>query len=121
MDPATLARAVAVARMAFGVVLIGRPELVTRSWIGPEASGAGAQAISRGLGARDLVLGAGAATSSGAEMQRWVLASIVADAGDLGATLAAGGGIPLKGRALVVAVAGAGIALGGAALAGLRR
>lgn len=121
MDPATLARSVALARMAFGVVLIAQPERLTRTWIGAEATGAGTQVISRGLGGRDLVLGAGATVSSGAEQQRWVMASLAADAADLLATVAAGGQVPLKGRALVVLVAGAGIGLGATALAGLRR
>ena len=120
MKPASLARALGLARIAFGVGLIAQPERLTRSWIGRDAQGAGAQVAVRGLGARDLVLGAGATVSDGSDRQRWLAAGIVGDLADLTATLAAGPSVPLKGRVLVGILAGAGIAMGGAALAGLR-
>jgi hypothetical protein len=120
MNPASLARAIGVARVAFGAGLLAQPERLTRAWIGQDATGAGAQVAVRGLGARDLVLGAGAATSGGTDRQRWLAAGMVGDVADLTATLAAGARVPLRGRVLVTLLAGAGLALGGAALAGLR-
>ncbi|HWD65542.1 MAG TPA: hypothetical protein VG405_10235 [Solirubrobacteraceae bacterium] len=121
MKPASLARALGLARIAFGLGLIAQPERLATPWIGREAKGPGAQVAVRGLGARDLVLGAGAAVSSGGDRQRWLAAGIVGDVADLTATLAAGRALPLRGRVLVGTVASAGIAMGGAALAGLRR
>jgi hypothetical protein len=121
MSPASLARALGLARIGFGAALIARPERLTEAWIGRDAKGPGTQVAVRGLGARDLVLGAGAAVSGGPDRQRWLVAGIVGDVADLSATLAAGRAIPLRGRILVTVLAGAGIAMGGAALAGLRR
>lgn len=121
MDPGTLTRALGLARTAFGVALIRQPERLTSSWLGRDASGRGTQVAVQGLGARDLVLGLGAATAGGADRQRWLAAGMVGDLADLSATLAAGSKVPLKGRVLVALLAGAGIAVGGAALAGLRR
>jgi hypothetical protein len=107
--------------MAFGLGLIAQPEQLTRAWIGEDAKRPGTQVAVRGLGARDLVLGAGAALSSGRDRQLWLAAGMVGDAADLTATVAAGRHLPLRGRVLVGALAGAGIAMGGAALSGLRR
>ncbi|HWD85917.1 MAG TPA: hypothetical protein VG321_09215, partial [Solirubrobacteraceae bacterium] len=106
--------------IAFGLGLIAQPERLTRAWIGGDAKRAGAQVAVRGLGARDLVLGAGATISSGSDRQRWLAAGMVGDAADLTATLAAGRALPIRGRVLVGILAGAGLAMGGAALAGLR-
>jgi hypothetical protein len=121
VKPASLARALGLARIAFGLGLIAQPERLTTSWIGRDAKGgAGAQVAVRGLGARDLVLGAGATISDGSDRQRWLAAGMVGDAADLTATLAAGRALPMRGRVLVGVLAGAGLAMGGAALAGLR-
>jgi hypothetical protein len=121
VNPGTLTRALGVARAGFGVALVSQPERLTSSWIGRDATGRGTQVAVQGLGARDLVLGLGAATANGADRQRWLAAGMVGDLADLSATLAAGGKLPLRGRMLVALLAGAGIAVGGAALAGLRR
>lgn len=121
MSPASLARALGLARIAFGAGLIGQPARLTGAWLGHDAKASGTQVAVRGLGARDLVLGAGTALSNGSDRQRWLIAGIVGDVADLTATLAAGRALPTRGRVLVAALAGAGIAMGGAALAGLRR
>jgi hypothetical protein len=120
MDPGQLARSLGLARAGFGVALVSRPEQLTESWIGRDAHGPGTQVAVRGLGARDLVLGIGAAVSAGRDRQRWLAAGMLGDLADLTATLAAGRHVPLRGRVLVGLLAGAGIAMGGAALAGLR-
>lgn len=121
MDPATLARALGLARIGFGAALIAQPERLAGPWIGREATGRGTQVAVRGLGARDLALGAGTAIATGHDQQRWIAAGIVGDLADLIATLAAGRSLPLRGRILVGVVATAGIAMGATALAGLRR
>jgi hypothetical protein len=120
MNTALTARLVAAGRVGFGVTLILAPERLTAPWLGKDAGRAGTKVVSRGLGARDLALGAGALAVSDAQLRPWVAAGIVADAADLTATLAVGDSLPLAGRVIVGAVASAGIALGVVALAGLR-
>lgn len=121
MHPGTLTRAIGVLRALFGLALVSQPERLTSAWIGRDAAGRGTQVAVQGLGARDLVLGLGTATASGTDRERWLAAGMVGDLADLSATLAAGSRVPLKGRVLVTLVAGAGIAIGAGALAGLRR
>jgi hypothetical protein len=120
MNGALTARLVAAGRIGFGVALILAPERLTAPWLGKDAGRVGTRVVSRGLGARDLALGAGALAVSDAQLRPWVAAGIVADAADLTATMAAGDSLPLAGRVIVGAVASAGVALGAVALAGLR-
>jgi hypothetical protein len=120
MDAVVIARVVAAGRIGFGVALVAAPERVTSAWLGADATRPGTHVVTRGLGARDLALGAGALTVPESQLRPWVAAAIAADAADLIATVAAGDALPLAGRILVGAVAAAGAALGVAALAGLR-
>ncbi len=119
MNAALTARLVAAGRIGFGVALIIVPERVTTPWLGRDAGRTGARILSRGLGARDLALGAGALAAADNELRPWVAAGIAADTADLMATVAAGDSLPLSGRLLVSAVASAGALLGALALAGL--
>jgi hypothetical protein len=121
MNAALIARLVAVGRVGFGVALMLTPERVSTPWLGSDAARPGTRVATRGLGARDLALGAGTLASRPAELERWVTAGILADTADLLATLAAGNSLPRAGRLLVGAVASGGTALGVLALAGLRR
>lgn len=120
MNAALTARLVAAGRIGFGVGLILVPERLTTAWLGGDAGRTATQVVTRGLGARDLALGAGALAASEAQLLPWVAAAIVADTADLVATVTAGDALPLSGRVIVGAVAGAGAALGLVALAGLR-
>lgn len=120
MDAALIARLVAAGRIGFGVALALTPERVTTPWLGSDAARPATRVAARGLGARDLALGAGALVATGADLPRWVAAGILADAADLAATVAAGDSLPVTGRMLVGGVASAGAALGTLALAGLR-
>ncbi|MDQ6744461.1 MAG: hypothetical protein M3Z27_00335 [Actinomycetota bacterium] len=121
MDPRALARTVALGRILIGAGLLAKPELFTLSWIGSDAKRAGPKVLSRALGARDLVLGAGTISSEDRELQGWLLAATAADATDLLATVLAGEGVPLRGRVMVGGTALGGAALGLAALVGLNR
>jgi hypothetical protein len=121
MNAALTARLVAAARVGFGVGLVLVPRRLTSVWLGPDSAAAGTQTVTRGLGARDIALGAGALAAADAQLRPWVLAGIAADAADLVATVAAAGSLPRRGRVLVGAVAGAGVALGAAAFAGIER
>jgi hypothetical protein len=73
--------------------------------------------LARGLGARDLLLGIGALTSSGQDARRWLAAGLAADATDLLITLRQREQLPRTGRVLVMATAGAGVGLGAVAVA----
>jgi hypothetical protein len=119
MNAALTARLVAGGRIGFGVALIAAPERLTGPWLGPDAGRAGTRVVSRGLGARDVALGAGAPGVPNNPLRPWVLAAIVADTADLVATVTAGDSLPLAGRMLVGAVASAGVVLGVVALVGL--
>lgn len=121
MRPALLARLVAGGRVGFGIALMVVPGRVTSRWLGDDAERPGTRVVTRGLGARDLALGAGALAAADSELGPWVAAAIVADTADLAATVAAGRSLPLAGRVLVGAVACGGAILGTVALAGLRR
>jgi hypothetical protein len=120
MDATLTARLVAAGRIGFGAALIVAPERVTAQWLGPDSGRAGARVVSRGLGARDVVLGLGVFVSPSAQLAPWVAAAIVADTADLLATLAAGSSLPRTGRLVVGALASAGAVLGALSLAGLR-
>lgn len=121
ISAALIARLIAVGRIGFGVALIASPERVTSLWLGSDAGGPGTRVVTRGLGARDLALGAGALAVPDSQLQPWVAAAIVADTADLVATVAAGKSLPRQGRVLVGTVASGGGLLGTIALAGLRR
>lgn len=116
MNPSRLARASALGRVAFGIGLATCPRPLTRAWIGADADRVGSQVLTRALGIRDLVIGAGTLAGGDADRRRWLLAALVADATDLTVTLAAGSALPLRGRLLVSLAAGAGVAMGAAAL-----
>jgi hypothetical protein len=120
-NAALIARLVAAGRVGFGIALMLTPERLTTPWLGSDAARPGTRVATRGLGARDMALGAGTLAAGGTDLQRWVAAGILADAADLLATLAAGNSLPRAGRLLVGAVASGGAALGVLALAGLRR
>jgi hypothetical protein len=120
MNAAYVGRAVAAGRVGFGLALVVVPERVTSLWLGKDAARAGTQVVSRGLGARDVALGAGALIAPSAELRPWLIAAVLADAADLVGTLAAGDALPRAGRALVGAVAAGGVVLGTISLAGLR-
>jgi hypothetical protein len=105
----------AVGRVAFGAALLLKPEEAVRGWVGRRAASyGGTQAVTRGLGARDLSLGAGAlaAFMSGKDARDWVVAGAFADLADFAATATADD-IPISGRVLVLGMAGTAIAVSG--------
>jgi hypothetical protein len=121
MDSRTVVRAVALARIGLGAALIAAPVRFTAPWLGGDARRSGTRVATRGLGARDVALGAGTLACRDGDLPRWVAAAVLADATDLAATVSAGDALPRTGRILVGALAGAGTALGLAALAALGR
>jgi len=86
-----------------------------RPWLGRDADRPAVRLLARALGARDLVLGVGTLSALGdrRSLRRWLHAALVADAADFAVTLLEGQHLPRRGRQLVLAIAGAGVALGG--------
>ena len=78
-------------RIAYAVGLLAAPGRVARPWLGESAGRAASSVALRGLGARDLVLSAGAlaAAASRGSARPWLAACAVSDAVDLAATLIA--------------------------------
>ena len=116
-----LARAIAAGRLGFGVALLAAPERGAGPWLGRRDARRAATVVAvRGLGARDLALGAGALAASPEALPGWVAAAVLGDLTDLVATLTAGDGVPASGRVLVGGLAASAVAFGAVALAGLR-
>jgi hypothetical protein len=72
------------------------------------------------VGSRDVVLAVGTLTAADS-LPLWLTAALAADAADVLLTVKAREHLPPAGAALVVAIAGAGVTLGIAALAGAAR
>lgn len=108
MDPGpATARAIAAGRVLIGAGLLAAPGTVAARWLGADAQRGATQSALRGLGARDLALGAGVLASLGDGRARpWVAAGVLADGADLAAAALAGDAIPSGGRAITVALAG---------------
>jgi hypothetical protein len=113
MDPRSLARAMAIGRVAFGAAFIVAPRLAAAGWIGGDARRAGTKVFITGLGGRDLALGAGilsALDTGGAKP--WLVAALASDASDLLGTLRSRDGIPALGTAVGVAITASATAAG---------
>jgi hypothetical protein len=112
---------VAAGRVLVGAALTLAPGPAASGWIGPDAARPGTRAMIRGLGGRDVSLGAGVlyAASGGSPLRPWLAASALADATDFAATLLHGHSFPRAGRAAALAIAGGSaiICAAGAALA----
>jgi hypothetical protein len=112
MDTTTLAKGLAANRLLMGSAMLLDPERGVRGWIGSRAArNDGAQLVTRGLGARDVALAAGALLCfRDGEARQWVAGMALADAADFAATLLADD-IPAPSRAFGLAMAGASTAV----------
>jgi hypothetical protein len=116
MDPAPLARALAVSRVAYGAGMALAPGAAAAVWVGRGARDPRTQVLARALGARDLVLGAGGLVA----LQRgdrqaarpWFAAQVLTDSVDCVATLLGGRALPVGARlgTATLAAVSAGIA-----------
>src|SRR4051812_773461 len=116
------ALAAASLRIAYGAALALAPARTTRSWLGDDGARPGAAVAIRALGAREIVLHAGAfaAVMSEAPVRPWLVASIGGDCSDIAATFAAGKASLPSGAALkTLAVAGGSAAISAAVLGAL--
>ena len=114
--PRSAAVAVLGARIAYGAVLVAAPQRVTGRWLGPAAATAPTQVALRALGAREVLLHAGAllALGRGASLRPWLAASAAGDLTDIAATTAARSGLPAGSAPATAAVAGGSAALSAA-------
>ena len=90
-DALTIARSVAIARIALGIAAYLAPKKVMQAWVGGNADDPTTTVAARGLAARDIALGIGilGALEKGAPARGWVEAAAMSDAGDALATLLA--------------------------------
>jgi hypothetical protein len=108
----TRSRAAAVGvlslRVAYGAALIAAPERLARRWLGPAAGRGPTQVPLRALGAREIVIHAGAlrAALAGASLRGWLVASVLGDLTDVAATTVARAELPGGAAAATVAVGG---------------
>src|SRR3954469_23931679 len=103
----TLALVLGGGRAALGLALLLVPDAVTPRWVGEAGRSDAGRALARGLGVRDVVIGAGVAAGGG---RSWVSGAGAADLGDLVATAVAPG-LPRGGRIGTAALAGGSVVL----------
>jgi hypothetical protein len=114
MDLPTIARAAAGARTAIGVALLAAPGPAAKRWLGDVAERPGAQVAISGVGARDLILGAGTLWALGGRKRNprpWLIGSAVADTADLVTTLRSREGLTTASVVATAAIAGGSAAL----------
>ena len=118
MDHRALLRMLAAGRIAVGSTLLAVPGTAGRSWVGDGATDPGVKVLTRALGIRDLVLGAGTlrALEAGHPVRSWAALAATCDAIDLAATTLAVRRIGLRRALPVIAVAGTAAALGWASM-----
>jgi hypothetical protein len=120
--PQTLAAALSLSRVAFGLSFLARPGAARGSWVGRAAKQPGTQVVIRAQGARDVALGAGAiralARGDVPEMRAWITAQAGCDLVDLVTTWSARDALPKRRARMAMVVAGASTVVGGAAAAG---
>jgi hypothetical protein len=112
-----------IGRIAFGLASMGAPAVTGATLAGPGGALPDAQAFLRGMGAREVGLGLGllAAARSGAPARRWLIAGLLADAGDIAGIAGAWQHMPSAKRWLGLGTAGAAAAAGIGLLASLPR
>lgn len=120
MKPLTL---YAIGRIGFGVASLAAPAITGRALAGPGGALPDAQAFLRGMGGREVGLGVGllAAIRAGGPTRRWVVAALLADAGDLAGIAGAWRHMPPVNRWVGLGTAGAAAAAGVGVMVGLPR
>ena len=105
-------------RIAYGAGLILAPGRLGARWLGPASRTAPTQVPLQGLGARELILHAGALSSAlrGGALRPWLAASVAGDLADVAATVIGRDELP-AGSARATVLVGGGSAAIGAALA----
>jgi hypothetical protein len=118
------ATALASNRLLFGVGYLVAPKRLASGWVGKAGTKDASTVLTRALGARDLVLAAGALIAMRAgtrdQARAWFAAQAVADGADLAATVLARDSLPESGFRFGAAMAGGSTAIAAAAAAGLQ-
>jgi hypothetical protein len=116
-------RLYAIGRIAFGLASLAAPAVTGATLAGPGGTLPDAQAFLRGMGAREVGLGLGllAAARSGVPARQWVIAGLLADAGDIAGIAGAWRHMPSAKRWLGLGTAGAAAAAGIGVLARVPR
>jgi len=114
MTARSLARLQAAGRLALGGGLTFAPGRFAGAWVGGVADTRDGQVLAIGLGARDVAIALGTlrALQGRRVAAAWLRAGIVADAGDLVATLRARDSLPPLAVPAVAAIAGGSVLLG---------
>jgi hypothetical protein len=115
--------AVAALRMAYGAALAVAPARTARGWLGEDSGRPEAVVALRCLGAREVVIHAGAAAAAyrAGAVRPWLLASIGGDCADIASTFAGGSHLPEGAPVKTAAVAGGSALLSAVVLASLDR
>lgn len=84
-----VAKAFGWLRIIVGALLLLLPRMSTRMWTGEDSDDAPTEMAVRGMGVRDLAIGAGlvGALGAGAPAAGWLRAGAIVDAGDAFATM----------------------------------
>lgn len=107
-----------LSRVAFGLVAAAVPEKIGRTWVGEDASRASNKTVFRAMGFRDIALGIGATEAAlRDEAGPWLAVSLLADIGDVAATLISVNGIERKGVITTSLLAGSAAVAAGVLLA----
>ncbi len=108
--------ALLLARVGYGGALVAVPGRVAGRWLGPAARRGPSQVPLRALGAREVVIHAGALSSAlaGRPLRGWMAASIAGDLTDVIATIIARRDLPPGAAGATVAVGGGSALLSGA-------
>jgi len=107
-----------LSRVAFGIVAAVVPEKIGRTWVGEDASRASNKTVFRAMGFRDIALGIGATEAALRDQAGpWLTVSLLADIGDVAATLISINGIERKGVIVTSLLAGSAAVAAGALLA----
>jgi hypothetical protein len=96
VSPKAIAMGLAAGRFAIGLGLLAVPGKAGGGWIGADAFRPATQTMVRGLGGRDIAIGAGTLLALRAEenMTPWLAAGALSDAADFVGTVAARDHIP---------------------------
>jgi hypothetical protein len=107
-----------LSRVAFGLVAAAVPEKIGETWVGEDAFRASNRTIFRAMGFRDIALGVGATEAALRDQAGpWLAVSLLADLGDVAATLISINGIDRKGVVTTSVLAGSAAVAAAALLA----
>lgn len=112
MEERDMARLLAWGRIGIGVFATLMPSTLTRLWMGRSQESFPTNMLAKGLGIRDVAIGAGvlATLENGERVRPWLLAGAAADAGDAMGTLGSWGELGrLRGLGLLTLEVGAAV------------